>query len=275
MLPGTVGGGGSLDDWMNDFSRAHSKAKSWERASDATREKVKSAIIGELAKRTGLDEQLVNEVIKQWSYSANDADMRSLSIQQAAAEELGLKLSDWQKERIDKASSTSWQPLTSRENERAIIRAMYDYTQEEFAKAGFKPDDKITLYRGIEYGMKDPGISQGDIVSYKGNAIESWTIGKQVAQQFAVGEGAPQEYGAIIEMAVPISSIVATAHTGFGCIKEGEVIATGNVANSKAIIANKYAPHYSPQRMEELRALEESFIEEHGMTPSEWIDLHQ
>lgn len=60
----------------------------------------KNEIVTELSEATGLPYEDVNNFVKQWSYSSNDTDMRSLSIQKAIADEFGLELSPWQKQRM-------------------------------------------------------------------------------------------------------------------------------------------------------------------------------
>ena len=76
--------------------------------------KVKDSIVQELADRTGLPYEDVNEVIKQWAHSANDEDYRSLSLQEAISEEFGIPLSPWQKERAEDLGS-AWRVSEERD----------------------------------------------------------------------------------------------------------------------------------------------------------------
>jgi len=272
--PGDAGAWGEdLNAFMDERTPEYGD---WRRASHRIRAVVKSQITDELCERTGLDRELVRDFIKQWAHSSNDSDMRSLSIQEAAAEELGVELSDWQKASIEKILDVSWmdeqyshwpketldkakadyfnrldrKPLMPREQERQLVRAMYDYTQEELAKAGYKPDDTIEVYRGVTYGDTKPDFGESDVINYKGNAIESWSVGEQVADAFAAGGGElgpidPMgilDYGATISMNVPVKNIISTAHTGFGCLKEGEVIVAGNVPGSKGFVNTLFEP---------------------------------
>ena len=282
--PGQSSGGDDANSFLNDIvgDYGSSTGENWGAASDAERESNKRAIISELTILSGVDEDTVNEVIKQWAETSNDNDIKALSLQEAAAEELGLKLSAWQQERLDnvteegynkraatlRESHPDWeeerithsmgqmgysltaQPITSRTNERAIIRAMYDNTQEQLAKVGYSPGDTISLFRGITYGDSNPGRAEGATVDYKGNSMESWSVSGTVAMNFATSQGNYDEYGEVASMAVPVSSIIGTARTGFGCLTEGEFIIAGNVPGSKATVWEAVKP-YTPSIVEE------------------------
>lgn len=230
--PGQAEGGKNADDFLSKDT-----AQSWDSASYDERVDAKRNIIAGLAERSGVDEDTIDQVIEQWTYSANDEDIAALSLQEAAAEELGLKLSNWQQGNLDKVrrQGTVDKPITTRANERAIIRAMYDRTQEELANAGYKPTDTIQLYRGITYD-RNPGDRMYSTLNYQGNSMESWSVSDSAAQKFATNEGYYDMYGEVVSMAVPVSSIVSTAITGFGCLTEGEFVIAGNAPGSKATV---------------------------------------
>jgi hypothetical protein len=120
----------------------------------------------------------------------------------------------------------TYMAITDRDNERKVIRAMYDYTQEKMAAFGFKPDDKITLWRGVS--QIDFG-EQYDTVDYFGNSMESWSAGYRVARGFGYK-------GDILAMDVPVRNILGTAKTGFGSLPEGEYVIFGNIPGNKAVI---------------------------------------
>lgn len=52
-----------------------------------------------LSEHTGIDYEICNRFIRQWSRTSNDEDFRSLSIQAMAAELFETELSDWQREK--------------------------------------------------------------------------------------------------------------------------------------------------------------------------------
>ncbi len=91
VLNSTLGKMAKSDWQMGDY---------WETASDYERGKVKEKIVSDISQRSGLPDWAVNQCVKQWSHTSNDSDMRSLSLQEAAAEELGAYISPWQQEHI-------------------------------------------------------------------------------------------------------------------------------------------------------------------------------
>jgi len=249
--PSTQKASDMLDDGLPASEMNHdivALAQSWQEAEHNARSFAKQEIINELADRTGVDPDDVSDYIKQWTESSNDSDMRSLAIQKDAAEELGLEMSDWQQRSIDTLNErvirrenagqdmsslhfADLRPLLPSTQQRQLIRAMYDNTQERLAAHGFSPDDTVRLYRGVALSVDWPN---GGIVNYQGNAIESWSIGRDVAHGFARKSG-----GYMIEMDVPVRNIVGTARSGFGCLNEGEFIVAGNIPGQQARIIGK------------------------------------
>lgn len=215
----------------------------WHQASAADRSAVKQEIEGELSERSGVLDGKINELMAQWADTSNDTDLRSLSIQKAASEEFGVKMSKWQQESLDKAQQgkesaakmgltrPKYQQIIDDGSQRAVLRAMYENTQARLAKAGFKPNDEVYLYRGVIYD-KDVRQNTGDVVNYHGNAMDSWSIARGVADTFAStdykGTGVK---GIIYGMKIPVRNIISTARTGNGCLTEGEVIVLGGSMN--------------------------------------------
>lgn len=276
-----LSGEGDAEEMGNDYFNAvvddygTPMGENWRAASDDERAAVKADIVTDLSERTGIPMAQVDAVIKQWAYTGNDSDMRALSLQEAASEELGIPLSDWQSEKIAELSrppDTSWiarqyphlteeqvaaeaakivaaherkaQTLLPRDQERALIRAMYDRTQEEFSKMGYGPDDSITLYRGVKYDF-DMGWSEWDRPPYEGNAMESWSISEGIANQFAGGKGGDMqldfdEHGYVLAADIPVRNIISTARTGFGCLTEGEIVAVGSMPKSTALVFSAF-----------------------------------
>lgn len=74
-------------------------------ASDAQRAQVKKSNVTKVYRELGgtVDQETINGVIASWSHSANDHRVESLSLQEAAAEEFGLKLSKFQKDSLEQA----------------------------------------------------------------------------------------------------------------------------------------------------------------------------
>ena len=216
---------------------------------------VKNDICNKLSEATGLSYEAVNETIHQWAESSNNKDMRSLSMQEAAARVFGTELSDWQKSRVaivndptygysgenkrpmfdggDYASPKYHPYPTPQAAQDAFIKAMHTETQRMFEAAGVKT---VKLYRGTRpwdavKAEQDPfyTLSKGDKVNVKSNAMESWTIDPKVAHQF--GEN-------IIMAEVPVSRIVASARTGYGCLNEYEFVVLGGGENDQATVVS-------------------------------------
>jgi len=79
-----------------------------------TAEKQKHRAVTDLAKRSGSTYDDANIFIAQWAETSNGDDLRSLSIQEAAAEVMKVPLSDWQKANIDKVRSFREKTIASR-----------------------------------------------------------------------------------------------------------------------------------------------------------------
>ena len=222
--------------------------RGWEDATHSQRGRVKEEISDILSEQTDLAAWEMDDVIAQWAHSSNDHDMRSLSLQRDAAEELGIPLSKFTRERIDEVMSggipsNEMYPLHSSDQQKQIIRAMYEHTQETLANSGFAPSDTITLYRGVKVpnnlpvgkAFKNERVGIIKDMSVQGNSLESWSVSRQTAEGFAYAREGTQ--GLVLAMKVPIKRIVGTARTGFGCLTEGEFVIIGSGHNDTARVA--------------------------------------
>lgn len=219
----------------------------WASSTKEEQIETKSEIIDALCKRTGLSKEDINKFVAQWAYSSNDDDMRSLAIQKDAAELFAVPLSKFTQEKIEMLLQ---EPAFKREygelprrlrsllpsnQQKAILQAMYNNTQDRLAKAGFRPGDMIRLRRGVTHIEASlVGREEGSVVNIIGNTLESWTVGVYTADWFAGSDGA------VFEMDVPIELVVGSARTGFGCLKEGEFVVLGSMPG-KAKLLRLYA----------------------------------
>lgn len=73
---------------------------------DKSAAELKHGVVSMLEEMTEIEYDQVNSFIKQWSYSSNDEDYRSLAIQEDAAVEFGIELSTWQKEKLQVIADT-------------------------------------------------------------------------------------------------------------------------------------------------------------------------
>jgi len=216
---------GRIDERANSMLNA--LVQDWHSASDSQREIVKINIVDTLADVSGQDPTEVNDALSHWARTANDNDQYALSMQRSTSEELDVPLSEWQKRKLENnVYLVSRLTPRYRTMERKLSQAMYDNTQVELKKAGYKPGDTVTLYRGIK---TEKSYVKGQAINYNGNAIESWSVDYDAASAFGKSDG--RMYGAVLAMDVPVENIFSTAMTGFGCITEGEFVIFGSVAN--------------------------------------------
>jgi len=190
----------------------------WATTTDSHRGVVKSNILSKLSDRTGLSRMDVNRVVGEWAKTSNDMSRQAISLQEAVTEEFDVKLSKWQENSIRSKS------FMERKDERKLLRAMYNNTQTELRKAGYKTGDTVTLYRGYVGDNTATTPNRGTDVDYKGNAMESWSVLAGVAYNF----GYDDKYGRVLSMKVPIDNIISTAATGLGCLTEGEFVILGS-----------------------------------------------
>jgi len=96
------------------------------------------------------------------------------------------------------------------------VQRVYKNTQDWFAKRGYKPDDTITVYRGIDLTKLGalPDLKPGHY-KYVGNAIESWTLNPPSTGLFGTTRLAAK---------IKVKNIFSTPFTGPGCVSEYEVI---------------------------------------------------
>ena len=272
---GRVGVSGSAEnnmDLANSYSRIYDETLEaiengevdidveygFDGASAVTKHNVVSEIAGEMYiggaykdPFEGYEE--VNEAIGLWAETSNDSSKGALSLQEAASEELGIPLSDWQKRNLGRAENLNLgshdlgSPFDyDRVKERAFVRTMYETTQKHLTEdLGFKPTDTIRLYRGIgpnavrnaagtEVGGSD---ILDEVVGYKGNSMESWAFERNNAEYFAA-----ENMGAVVAMDVPVSNIISTYMTGYGCLLETEVVIMGSLPGQQAVFAGVLDP---------------------------------
>jgi hypothetical protein len=240
---------------LTGFNEQELLEAKWRYSVDGTRKNAARAAAKELAEDSGVSEEVTGDMIYQWAETSNDSDMRSLSIQQAASEEFDVPLSNFQKASLQRVeerlnvnidSIIMANPAQSRENarsiaisqderfrsiapreqERAVLRAMYNNTQARLAAEGYKPNDRVTLYRGFapKNSSSDDSYSFGEHVNYQGNAIESWTVSRSTANGFGTTVG-----GITLAMEVPVRNIIGTGRSGFGTLWEGEFVVFGSL----------------------------------------------
>lgn len=192
---------------------------------------VKHLVVDDLAKQTGEPYETINERVHQWSISSNDSNRQSLQLQASAAKAFNVPLSKYQQDRI-KGIASGWgkNPIEAQANEVNYWKTVYKTTQDFLAKAGYKPNDTITVYRGMT-GKGKSGRLTGK-ASYEGNAVESWSLDISVARLF----GDRESKGILLAAKVKVSDIVSTCVTGPGCLNELEVLIMGTKPGNEVYV---------------------------------------
>lgn len=233
VVPATleeVSGGTYFDN--NERAEQHLReglGGSWQSLSYEIRSEVKDEIVADISNETGVPYDQVNSFIGQWAITSNNLQYASLIMQKSASEEFGVEMSDWQSKNLedqmqwaDTFVAPYWESeiiFSDKEKMRTVLRAMYDRTQKQLKEAGYDEDGHIVLFRGVGRGsIKVDNIRDtktGDIVSYLGNAMESWSLSIREAEQFG---------SYVVAAKIPIRNILSTARTGYGCLIEGEFV---------------------------------------------------
>lgn len=216
----------------------------------------KASIAGDLSERTGIPKDSTSQFVKEWAITSNDNQYASLHTQEMASELFDVELSPWQREKLTAAESKRLSTGTAllafekggytlpreaigsygsdldydshNDASKAVLRGMYDSTQEWFADKGYKPGDTVRLFRGVGSDASDRGgrAAVGDTKEYRSNVLESWSVNPEIARRFTGGSSG--KHGQVFSADVPIERILSNARTGFGCLNEWEFVVIGS-----------------------------------------------
>ena len=205
----------------------------------------KIQVADDLANATGETPNDIRIAVDAWAYSSNDNSMTSLGMQESAEAEFESKMTDWQKQNLEKAKlarplempwsqhtaqsypfegntgiGDDW-PGDTKARTQKFLRAQYDATQAAFKAAGVT---HVTAYRSIGHPRGADGklieFEMGDRKPRVGNAMESWSTQRRWAEGFP---------GHLVTAVIPVARIVSTPRTGLGCLHEHEVVVLGGV----------------------------------------------
>jgi hypothetical protein len=113
---------------------------------------------------------------------------------------------------------------------RKILRAMYNNTQDRFAKMGIKT---IRIFRGYDPPGGVGAPPNETVVRLANNVLSSWSCNFRTAEQFG---------SVVLAIDVPVSRIIGSCQTGLGCLYEHEFILLGdNSSYDEAYVL--YAKH--------------------------------
>jgi hypothetical protein len=202
-----------------------------------------------------LREDGVSNLVQQWAQTSNDGNATSLAMQESAAKEFGLtKTAGWVNNQGESKAGShdpfAWAtPLDEQVQNnldkngsmyQAFFRAQYDSTQAFFKANNI---DAVPLFRGFDFAkagstMPDWANSEnwGDKQDEYGEMNNRGTVDvpSRPMNAFATDENTAIDFanpengaGVVISGLVPVSQILSTSVTGFGCTGETEMVVLG------------------------------------------------
>jgi hypothetical protein len=225
-------------------------------------------ICNNLVEKAGLSYHDADALLGLWASYSNDDDVRSMSLHEAVAEEFGGEMTDWQKANLQQAlTKRGWSsndkgnkivyawddnsnmypfedakmmseftegfPPEAKSKLKKALHTMYDETQKRLEENGI---EYVKLYRTIGHPRDTNGnkikANEGDVIKYKPNAMESWSLSYTTARYFP---------GATVVAIVPRSRILSIPKTGFGCLRQLEFVVMGKagVEDSVEVVSVK------------------------------------
>jgi hypothetical protein len=172
-----------------------------------------------------------SHMIQTWARTANDHRPLSLAMQEAARAEFKVPEAEaWDIDstlqgHVDRAVADHGATY------QAVLRTQYNETQKAFAAQGIKSTDSIQVYRGsaqtytnTQTGAETEYPAKDSIVSATLRPLSSFSYSKAEANKFGNKTIAAQ---------IPVSQVVSTTATGFGCQSEGEIVVFGETVTGK------------------------------------------
>lgn len=210
-----------------------------------------------------VSESTASRLVEVWAKTSADEHPWALAMQELAVEEFGL---------TDVSTFHFYDDLTSRERDallgqvnlvkdqhglplRSFLRIQRDHTLEFLRERGI---EEVTVYRGMSVDalpewVKGQDIPRGatwtDLSGYTNQLelqpLSSFALDPETAENFAsFREG---DHAVMVAIDVPVEQIIGTCRTGFGCLREGEVVLLGgqftgaafNVPNLHSVMVNE------------------------------------
>lgn len=171
--------------------------------------------------------ELANSMIRGWADTSADESVDAVVMQKAVQEEFGL--SDAKTDHFPKDPRY----IRDMSAERAFVRAMYENTQKELADAGV---ERVTLMRGMHV---EQALSSERDTTVQLQPASSFSSSPEIALGFATPVS---RHPVVIGISVPRSRILATAGTGFGCLKEREFVVLGGEVRARVLSVRESSP---------------------------------
>lgn len=181
----------------------------------------------------------ISKMISQWAQSSNNAHAVALAIQRAATAEFNLDdPAPWHLEKDDLKDRVDQIYGENEATLRRFVRAQYDITQRDLAKAGVT---HVNLYRSFTWGSssqipdwaqhKDAGVGTFKGVAEKGEHISpvfrplsSWSSSSAQAGKFFSTYASGSSHRMMIKASVPAERIFSYPQSGYGCLEEKEFV---------------------------------------------------
>jgi len=206
------------------------------------------ALYRELGRETIATRLWMSDFIGTWASSSSDEEPRSLAAQWVASEMFG-GMEGLDLEAFVRGASGRDSAMVVPDTESIIhkqggmiaatLTAMHQGTQEAFERQGIT---HVKLYRGMKFGGDDSlpawvASTREDVTINENNddghsfdtemflnPLSSWSTDGEIAHDlFARGSN----MGILLAAEFPVSRVIGTALTGFGCLEESEMVLIG------------------------------------------------
>lgn len=173
-------------------------------------------------------EKLVHHLLKVWESVSTQNSSQLMAVQLAAKEEFKLtaKTDHFDPDLFEDAK---YRYERGGKVYRAVLRAMYDVTQETLAAAGV---DEVVLFRGEVTRRPQDGKVSSSVDRIVLQPLSSFSARFQTAMSFASFER--ERVGRVYAVRVPRSRIIGVHGSGFGTTYEFEVVVLGSAEEDVA-----------------------------------------
>jgi HK97 family phage portal protein len=187
---------------------------------------------GELthAQRQHILDQEISNRVGNWASTSADSSPWSVCMQRAVAEEFATG-GDWNPHHMSMSTQIGNASVGETWDKglgafyRRFVRVMYEHTQEEFAAAGI---ERVSLFRGMK--GSGSGHEWGQLGEHPVTdlmPVNSWSTSSSTAGAF----GGSYTGGKMLVADFPVSRILGSARTGFGCYGEHEFVVLNGPGN--------------------------------------------
>lgn len=167
-------------------------------------------------------------LVRQWAVSSGDSQELSVAMQAVAHQAFHL---DGAQMPYDSSVLANAEATYGgvKQGMAAFLKAQYAYTQEWFAAQGIS---EVTLYRGADWNNGNPYKPAGIAFPASGTHAATVSASLQPMSSFATDPKEALSFASgannlLVGARVPVSRILTTCQTGYGCKKESEMVVLG------------------------------------------------